>query len=125
MGAAVTFNPVTWVNNGPVTLGSTSWQALSAYLVGQVVLDSNGNIQTAQAPGVSAAAEPAWSTNPGDVTQDGTLKWTNGGLGKWQPNHAYKAGQFSLARAHRLAGLNKGVRQAGSLAMWMQWTGLS
>ena len=87
---------VNWINNGPVTLGSTTWQPNSSYLAGQFILDSNGNLQTVQAAGISGATEPAWATNAGAVTQDGTLKWTNGGPGRWQANQAYKAGQFVI-----------------------------
>ena len=85
-----------WLNNGPITLGSTAWQARSSYLAGQFVLDSNGNFQTVQVAGISGASEPVWRVNLGDVTLDGTLKWSNDGPGKWQANHAYKAGQFVI-----------------------------
>ena len=92
----VASNVPAWINNGPVTLGSTAWQPRAAYLAGQFVLDSNGNLQTVQVAAMSGVSEPAWNGNPGDVTVDGTLKWSNGGTGKWQANHAYKAGRFII-----------------------------
>ena len=95
-GVIVSSNAVAWVNNGPVTLASMAWQTRSAYPAGQLILDSNGNLQTVQAAGMSGATEPAWKSNSGDVTVDGTLKWSNSGPGRWQPNHVYKAGQFVI-----------------------------
>ncbi len=100
--AVVSLPPVTWVNNGPVTLGSVTWQPNSAYLAarhgeiipGLFIVDPNGNIQSVQAPGISGNSEPAWSTQSGVTTADGTLRWTCKGLGTWRPNTAYSVGQF-------------------------------
>ena len=89
-------NPPTWLNNGPVTLGSTAWQADSAYLVGQLVLDPNGNLQIAKTPGKSGGTEPNWKINQNDVTTDGTLSWTNRGPGRWQKNHKYAGGDLVI-----------------------------
>lgn len=59
----------------------TAWKASTVYAVGQVVLDTNGNLQRVTTAGTSAAAMPTWVTTNGGVTSDGaTLKWTNQGL---------------------------------------------
>lgn len=62
---------VKWTNNGPLT-----WQANTAYAAGQIILDSNGALQHAQAAGTSGAAAPAWNTTPEGATVDGTVTWT-------------------------------------------------
>lgn len=57
----------------------TFWVANTAYSVGQVIIDSNGFIETVFASGTSAATHPAWP--PTGTVHDGTngLIWTNGG----------------------------------------------
>ena len=100
----VVFNsPLTWINNGPVTLGSTTWQPKSAYIAarhgeiipGLFIIDPNGNIQAVQTAGISGEVEPpVWGVNPGDITADETVSWVCQGLGTWRPNMAYSVGHF-------------------------------
>lgn len=61
---------VTWINNGPIT-----WQAKTAYVVGQIILDSNGALQTVQKAGTSGTAAPVWNTTPDGATTDGAITW--------------------------------------------------
>ena len=57
----------------------TPWQPLSAYAVGQEVLDTHFQIQVVETAGTSAAAAPAWSTTIAGTVTDGTVKWLNQG----------------------------------------------
>jgi hypothetical protein len=71
-----------WINAGPLT-----WVANTKYTIGQIVIDSNGNLQSAwfldangnSEPGVtsgtSGAAAPVWSTTPAGATIDGAITW--------------------------------------------------
>jgi hypothetical protein len=62
---------VTWTNNRPLT-----WQSAKACLAGQILLDSNGNLQVAQTAGISGNTPPLWNTTPGKTTgPDGTVTW--------------------------------------------------
>jgi hypothetical protein len=73
---------VVWLNNGPLT-----WQPSKEYEAGQIVLDSNGNLQLVTVPdgngnpqpvgtlGSSGIVQPAWNTVPNGQTVDGTVTW--------------------------------------------------
>lgn len=79
----------------------TQWLPNNAYVVGQEVLDINGNIQVVSNPGTSGPTTPNWGANTGDITYDpdnlGT-HWLNQGplspatLPSWQPNAPYTKG---------------------------------
>ena len=59
------------------------WRADTTYIVGQQILDPNGNIQevaTGEEEGGGDAShsggnEPTWGTNPGDLVDDGEISW--------------------------------------------------
>jgi hypothetical protein len=57
----------------------TPWQQLTAYAVGQEVLDTHSQIQVVETAGTSAAGAPAWSTTIAGTVTDGTVKWLNQG----------------------------------------------
>ena len=57
----------------------TPWQPLTAYAVGQEVLDSHLQIQVVETAGTSAVAPPAWSTTIAGTVTDGSVKWLNQG----------------------------------------------
>jgi len=57
----------------------TPWQRLTAYAVGQEVLDTHFQIQVVETAGTSAAAAPVWSTTIAGTVKDGTVKWLNQG----------------------------------------------
>jgi hypothetical protein len=52
---------------------------LTAYAVGQEVLDTHLQIQVVETAGTSGNAAPAWTTTTGGATTDSTVKWVNQG----------------------------------------------
>jgi hypothetical protein len=70
-----------------------TWLASTAYVVGSLIVDSNGNVQLCSNAGTSkAGAHPSWSTTVfAPATTDGGVKWRMAGpyTGSWQRNHAY------------------------------------
>jgi hypothetical protein len=74
---------VIWVDQGvhsAITLAA--WAADTAYTVGDLILDSNDNIElcdSTSAPGTSGGTAPAWNTTPGGSTGDGFVGWENVG----------------------------------------------
>jgi len=57
----------------------TPWQSLTAYAVGQEILDTHLQIQVVGTAGTSGNAAPTWTTTIGDTTTDSTVKWVNQG----------------------------------------------
>lgn len=55
--------------------GLTSWAATTAYSVGQMIKDSNGNTELCIAAGTSGSTAPAWLTVSGPPVTDGTGAW--------------------------------------------------
>ncbi len=61
----------------PYTITWPAWQASATYAVGQIVTDSNGNLQVAvQATGAAGPTAPTWSTVAGTPTPDGAVSWS-------------------------------------------------
>jgi len=61
----------------PAGVTPSPWAATKAYSQGNVILDSNGNVQTATTAGTSGATAPAtWGTTTAATTLDGTVVWT-------------------------------------------------
>jgi hypothetical protein len=52
------------------------WSANASESLGNIVVDSNGNIQRCVTAGVTSSSAPAWNTAPGGTTSDGTAVWT-------------------------------------------------
>jgi hypothetical protein len=73
----------------------TPWKPLTAYTVGQEILDTHFQLQVVSIAGTSGAAAPGWSTIIGHSTTDGTVHWLSQGpqsaftLSGWVPSHAY------------------------------------
>lgn len=67
----------------------SAWAPATHYAIGDQVVDSNGNVQTASEAGTSAPYAPAWKTFEGDATVDNNVP-------VWQANLAYTFGQFIL-----------------------------
>lgn len=59
---------------------STPWQASTAYALGQQVLDTHFHIQLVTIAGTSGTTQPAWSSNVGTSTTDGTVIWLSQGF---------------------------------------------
>ena len=53
-----------------------AWAATHAYSVGNLIVDSNGNIQRCTTAGTSGAAHPTWATTIGNTTNDSGAVWT-------------------------------------------------
>ena len=51
------------------------WQATATVIAGYRIIDSNGNMQTVQTPGITGSSVPTWSTTPGGPTTDNTVTW--------------------------------------------------
>ncbi len=76
------------------THGPATWQSVTPYVVGQLVVDPNGNFQKVTTAGSSGSAVPQWNATPGQTTSDGSVAWLNAGNGQWMPATAYVAGEF-------------------------------
>jgi hypothetical protein len=86
----------------------TPWQPLTAYSLGQEIVDSHFQVQMVITAGTSGASTPGWSTSlaapPADETTDGTglnkVTWVNLGVttaatpAGWVATHAYTVGNF-------------------------------
>jgi len=57
----------------------TEWQSNNPYLLNQVILDSNLNIEKVTTAGTSGSSQPTWNTASGGKTTDGGVTWTNQG----------------------------------------------
>lgn len=56
------------------------WQASHAYVVGDTITDTNGNLQTVTVAGTSGTpTHPSWNTVFGGTTSDNTITWSNAG----------------------------------------------
>jgi hypothetical protein len=62
-----------WRFLGPYA--AVAWAATTAYTVGQIIADSNGNSQVCAIAGTSGASAPAWLTAPGPALKEGTCAW--------------------------------------------------
>jgi hypothetical protein len=62
-------------------LNTRSWTPTCAYQLGQIIIDTNNNIQQVTTPGTSGQAAPLkWATLPNQTTpNDGTVIWMNRG----------------------------------------------
>lgn len=71
-----------YCNTAPVTLpaavatANPNWAASHAYVVGNLIVDSNGNVQECTTAGTSGASAPTWATTIGNTTSDGSAVWT-------------------------------------------------
>lgn len=74
-GSTVTDGSVTWTNLGQ----PQQWAAGQTYTVGQVIVNSSGQIQEVTTAGTSGSTAPSWSSTAGGTTSDGTVTWTNMG----------------------------------------------
>lgn len=103
------------------------WLPSHAYTVGQIVLDSNLNVQVCRVAGTSRTARnghPAWNTIINGNTGDNTAKWTNQGPDQashpaWQASHAYAAGAEILDSNGNVEwASNAGTSKAGAAPVW-------
>ncbi len=57
----------------------TPWQPLTAYAVGQEVLDTHLQIEVVEKAGSSGGTAPTWGTTTGGTKTDGTVTWLDQG----------------------------------------------
>jgi hypothetical protein len=111
-------NPPSLVD--PPTPGT--WTATTAYTVGEMVLDSNNNVQICTTAGNSGSTEPSsWATSVGATTTDGTVTWTCAG-----PSWVWKASATTVLD-QQLRDSNNNIQQcvlagtsAASAPTWSQ-----
>lgn len=62
----------------PAAVGTTfsAWAASTGYLVGNMIVDSNSNVQRCSTAGTSGVSHPTWATTIGLTTTDNTAVWT-------------------------------------------------
>ncbi len=74
------------------------WQPGTAYNVGDLVLDSNQNVQRVSATRASSSGStpPSWNVTVGQTTTDGAVTWLNAGPGSWAANTNFGIGQYIL-----------------------------
>jgi len=59
------------------TPAQPAWSATAPVTAGQMIVDSNGNVQECTTAGTTYGAVPSWNTNLGATTPDGsTVVWT-------------------------------------------------
>ncbi len=84
----------TWILRPPVNIASVEWLAATPYVAGNVIVDSGGNMETAQTPFTSGASAPSWCSTTGCTTTD------NGGTWMESPQGATNAVHVSYLGAH-------------------------
>ena len=62
----------------PAAIGTANpaWAAGTAKVIGNLIVDSNGNIQRCTTAGTTGASAPAWAATLNSTTNDGTAVWT-------------------------------------------------
>jgi hypothetical protein len=68
----------TGASNYPAAHGTANpaWTATHAYTVGNLIVDSNGNIQRCTTAGTSGGSPPTWATTISATTTDSGAVWT-------------------------------------------------
>jgi hypothetical protein len=61
----------------PAAIGTANpaWTATTPFLVSNLVIDSNGNLQRCTTAGTSGSSAPTWATGLSGSTTDGTAVW--------------------------------------------------
>jgi hypothetical protein len=68
----------TGASSFPAAVGTANanWAASTAYSIGNLIVDLNGNIQRCTTAGTSGASHPTWATTIGNTTTDNSVTWT-------------------------------------------------
>jgi|HubBroStandDraft_1064217.scaffolds.fasta_scaffold00609_13 hypothetical protein len=104
----------------------TPWHELTAYQVGQQILDIHLNIEEVTQAGTSGASVPAFSATAGTVkTTDGSVHWINQGalsatpLAIWTPSTAQtKVGNRIVDSNGNVEVVTKTGATGGSVPLW-------
>jgi hypothetical protein len=69
---------VRWTNQGPHLAAHATWIPSHLYGAGNIIVDSNNNIEIVSVQGTSkAGAHPVWSLVINGTTTDNTARWRN------------------------------------------------
>jgi len=74
IGGVTSDASVSWLNVGP-----GSWQASTAFLEDQYIVDPNGNLQRVLVEGVSGSTEPVWPQALNQTCSDNEITWSCAG----------------------------------------------
>ncbi len=105
---------------------TSSWQPNTVYNAGQLILDSNMNIQVADnSGGTTGATPPTWGNRVFAQTSDGGVHWLCQGKlsgpspANWQANHTY-SGNFEILDTNGNIEVNRtaGGTSGGSQPTW-------
>ena len=100
--------------------GNARWQA-GRISVGQLILDSNNNIELALTAGSTGTAAPTtWNQQPGQITNDGGVTWTNLGHATWQASTSYASGQAILDPAGNIQFAQVGGKSGANQPTWTE-----
>jgi len=80
VGATTGDATVQWLNQGPLVVSYATWIASNPYVLGQEIVDSDGNIQIViLANNSKAGAHPVWNKNVFGITNEGAglVRWRN------------------------------------------------
>lgn len=108
-------NTVTWTNCGKfvTNIGNLApgissipawqdyeWAAAQPYVLGNFIIDKNGNLQQITSAGTSGNSIPLWNSQVGQPTTDNTATWINlgliGNLVAWQVGTLYNRYQLLI-----------------------------
>ena len=73
----------------PTTQAADSWAANQTVALGYQIIDSNSNIQTVIAPGVTGGSAPSWGSTAGSTTTDNTATWSYSGAASAQQFYGF------------------------------------
>jgi hypothetical protein len=78
-GGITTDNSVTWLDQGllSATIVKPAWEAHTSYSVGNIVFDTNGNIELCIASTGKSGGTVTWMTAPGAITIEPKVTWEN------------------------------------------------
>src|SRR6266446_3211605 len=109
VGGTTVDGALTWTN-----LGFPFWVAGAAHALGDILFDSNGNIEICVRlgpPGMSDVVTPVWNAALNGTTSDGTVGWQNLGVPQWAPLTVFAA----LAVVYSAVGIQQVTAGGGGL----------
>ncbi len=121
-----------WMWDGISSIGAPrKWGKKNNFRQGDILVDSNGNLQVANTSGLTGAIVPTWANTLGAQTTDGTIIWTENG--KYIPSNGfidaavvdatngYTAGGFFLVELNAQLLLCNTVETTGAFPQRVRW----